>query len=90
MTFIDPRTDFAFKKIFAAAESKPILISFLNGLIYQGNPTIQDLQIIAPYQAGKVKRLKDTYLDVKATLDNGTSAIVETILGFLVWMVQQG
>ncbi|WP_341740288.1 Rpn family recombination-promoting nuclease/putative transposase [Microcoleus sp. CAWBG640] len=77
MSFIDPRTDFAFKKIFASAESKPILISFLNGLIYQGNPTIQDLQIIDPYQAGKLMGLKDSYLDVKATLDNGTIVVIE-------------
>jgi predicted transposase/invertase (TIGR01784 family) len=77
MRFIDPRTDFAFKIIFASAESKPVLISFLNALIYQGNPTIQDLQIIDPYQAGKVMGLKDTYLDVKATLDNGTIVVIE-------------
>ena len=77
MNFIDPRTDFAFKKIFASAESKPILISFLNGLIYQGNPTIQDLQIIDPDLGRTVIGVKDTYLDVQATLDNGTSAIVE-------------
>ncbi|NJK66897.1 MAG: Rpn family recombination-promoting nuclease/putative transposase [Microcoleus sp. CSU_2_2] len=77
MTFIDPRTDFAFKKIFASESSKPILISFLNAIIYQGNPTIEDLQIIDPYQAGQFLGVKDSYLDVKATLDNGTIAIVE-------------
>ena len=77
MTFIDPRTDFAFKKIFASESSKPILISFLNAIIYQGNPTIEDLQILDPYQAGEVLGLKDSYLDVKATLDNGTIVIIE-------------
>ncbi|NJM61975.1 MAG: Rpn family recombination-promoting nuclease/putative transposase [Oscillatoriales cyanobacterium RU_3_3] len=77
MTFIDPRTDFAFKKIFASESSKPILISFLNALIYEGNPTIQDLQILDPYQAGEVLGLKESYLDVKATLDNGTIVIIE-------------
>ena len=77
MNFIDPRTDFAFKKIFASAESKPILISFLNGIIYQGNPTIQDVQIIDPDLARTVIGVKDTYLDVKANLDNGTIALVE-------------
>lgn len=77
MTFIDPRTDFAFKKIFASESSKPILISFLNALIYQGNPTIQDLKIIDPYQAGEIVGSKDSYLDVKATLDNGTIVIIE-------------
>jgi predicted transposase/invertase (TIGR01784 family) len=77
MTFIDPRTDFAFKKIFASESSKPILISFLNALIYEGNETIEDLQIIDPYQAGQVLGLKDSYLDVKATLDNGTIVLIE-------------
>ena len=77
MIFIDPRTNFAFNKIFASAESKPILISLLNGMIYQGNPTIQDVQIIDPDLARTVIGLKDTYLDVKATLDNGRIALIE-------------
>jgi predicted transposase/invertase (TIGR01784 family) len=77
MIFIDPRTNFAFNKIFASAESKPILISFLNGMIYQGNATIQDVQIIDPDLARTVIGLKDTYLDVKATLNNGTIALIE-------------
>ncbi len=77
MNFIDPRTNFAFNKIFASAESKPILISFLNGMIYQGNPTIQDAEIIDPDLARTEIGLKDTYLDVKANLDNGTIALIE-------------
>lgn len=77
MRFIDPRTDFAFKKIFGSEESKPILISFLNALVYQGQPRIKDLEIIDPYQAAKVLGLKDTYLDVKAVLDDNTKVIIE-------------
>ncbi|MBE9184883.1 PD-(D/E)XK nuclease family transposase, partial [Microcoleus sp. LEGE 07076] len=42
MIFINPKTDYAFKKIFGSSESKDILISFLNALIYESNPTIQD------------------------------------------------
>ena len=48
MRFINPKTDYAFKKIFGSAESKDILISFLNALIYEGNSTIEDLEIINP------------------------------------------
>ena len=48
MRFISPKTDFAFKKIFGSTDSKDILISFLNALIYGGKPTIHDLEIIAP------------------------------------------
>ena len=77
MRFISPKTDFAFKKIFGSSESKDILISFLNALIYKGNPVIKDLEIIDPYNPRSVVDLKDTYLDVRALLDDGTTAIVE-------------
>ncbi len=36
MRFISPKTDFAFKKIFGSEQSKDILISFLNAIIYSG------------------------------------------------------
>ena len=77
MIFINPKTDYAFKKIFGSSESKGILRSFLNGLIYEGKPTIQDLEIINPNLPPKVEGLKDSYLDVKAFLDNGTIVIIE-------------
>ncbi|NES85811.1 MAG: Rpn family recombination-promoting nuclease/putative transposase, partial [Moorea sp. SIO2B7] len=77
MRFISPKTDFAFKKIFGSDQSKDILISFLNAMIYSGNSVIQDLEIIDPYSAGDVVDLKDTYLDVKAVLEDGTTVIIE-------------
>ncbi|TAF04548.1 MAG: Rpn family recombination-promoting nuclease/putative transposase [Oscillatoriales cyanobacterium] len=77
MIFINPKTDYAFKKIFGSSESKDILISFLNALIYEGNPTIEDLEIINPNLPPKVEGLKDSYLDVKAKLNNGTLVIIE-------------
>jgi len=86
MRFINPKTDFAFKKIFASQQSKDVLISFLNAIIYGGAATIQDLEIIDPYQAPQLKGMKDTYLDVKAKLVDQTSVIVEmqvlNVLGF--------
>ena len=77
MTFINPKTDYAFKKIFGSSDSKGILISFLNAMIYDGNPTIQDLEIINPNLPPKITGLKDTYLDVKARLADGTLVIIE-------------
>lgn len=77
MTFINPKTDFAFKKIFGSSESKDILISFLNAMIYEGNPTIEDLEIINPNLPPQLEGLKDTYLDVKAKLASGTLVIIE-------------
>ncbi len=77
MRFINPKTDFAFKKIFGSDQSHEILISFLNGLLYDGQPTIQSLDILNPYQAPRIRGMKDTYLDVKAKLADGTSVIIE-------------
>ena len=77
MIFINPRTDFAFKKIFGSEQSHDILISFLNGILYAGEPTIQDLTIINPYQAPIIKGLKSTYLDIKAELKTGEMVMIE-------------
>ena len=77
MRFINPKIEFAFQKIFGGNESKPILISFLNALIYDGNPTITDLEIIDPYLPSRVSYLKDSYLDVKAKLALGQTVIIE-------------
>ncbi|NJN68671.1 MAG: Rpn family recombination-promoting nuclease/putative transposase [Chloroflexaceae bacterium] len=77
MNFISPKTNFGFKKIFGSAQSKDILLSFLNGLLYEGQPVITDLEILDPYQLPRVLGGKDTYLDVKAQLDQGTFVIIE-------------
>lgn len=77
MHFISPKTDFAFKKIFGSTDSKDILISFLNALLYAGQPTIEDLEIIDPYSASRVRTLKDTYLDVKAKITGNKTVIIE-------------
>jgi predicted transposase/invertase (TIGR01784 family) len=77
MRFINPKTDYAFKKIFGSSKSKEILISFLNALIYEGRSIIEDLEIINPNLPPIVQGLKDTYLDVKAKLNDGTLVIIE-------------
>jgi predicted transposase/invertase (TIGR01784 family) len=77
MRFINPKTDFAFKRIFGSSESKNILKSFLNALIYEGKPIIQDLEIIDPALAAPIAGLKDTYLDVKAKINDGKTVIIE-------------
>lgn len=77
MVFINPKTDFAFKKIFGSTDSKDILISFLNALLYEGRSVIEDLEIIDPYAPSKVRTLKDTYLDVKAKINGNETVIIE-------------
>ncbi|NQZ08045.1 MAG: Rpn family recombination-promoting nuclease/putative transposase [Algicola sp.] len=78
MQFLNPRTDFAFKKIFGSADSKDILLSFLNAILNLKSPyAIVDITIVDPYQAPKIAGLKHSYLDVKAVDENGKSYIIE-------------
>jgi predicted transposase/invertase (TIGR01784 family) len=84
--FINPKTDFAFKKIFGSKKSKDILISFLDAILYNAGGTILDLEILDPYQAPRIKGIKDSYLDVKATITGNKTVIIEmqvlNVLGF--------
>jgi predicted transposase/invertase (TIGR01784 family) len=76
-SFINPKTDFAFKKIFGSEQSHGILVSFLNGILYAGESIIDDLEILNPYQSPRIRGVKDTYLDVKAKLSGGQTVIIE-------------
>ena len=78
MKFLDVKTDFAFKKVFGSEGSKDILISLLNSLvIFADGETIADLTIVDPYQIPLLKGMKDTYVDVKARLTDGSIVIIE-------------
>ena len=53
------------------------MISFLNAMLYDAQPTIEDLEIIDPYAAPSVTGLKDTYLDVKDKITGNKTVIIE-------------
>jgi len=78
MRFLNPKTDFAFKRIFGSDHSKEILLSFLNAVLELESPhRIADLTILDPYLAPKIQGIKDTYLDVRAQDEQGKSYIIE-------------
>ena len=77
MNFINPKTDFAFKKIFGSNQSKEILISFLNAILYPGQTVIQELEIHNPYLFPQIQEIKDTYLDIKANITGNKTVIIE-------------
>jgi predicted transposase/invertase (TIGR01784 family) len=77
MNFLDIRTDFAFKKVFGSEGSKDILLSFLNSVIDFNGRVISDLTIVDPYNIPMLKGMKDTFVDVKAELDDGSRVIIE-------------
>jgi predicted transposase/invertase (TIGR01784 family) len=78
MQFADPRTDFAFKKIFGNEQAKEVLISFLNAVLgLEGKRAIAEVTILNPYQAPKISTLKHSYLDVKCRDNRGVEFVVE-------------
>ena len=78
MKFIDPRIDFAFKKIFGNENAKEVLISFLESLLgLEGDRRIVELTILDPYLAPKIRAMKHSVLDVKCWDHRGVSYIVE-------------
>ena len=77
MIFINPKTDFAFKKILGSEQSQDFLVSFLNGILYGGGDVVQSVDILNPYQAPRIRGMKDTFLDVKATISSGQTVIIE-------------
>jgi predicted transposase/invertase (TIGR01784 family) len=78
MRFLNPKTDYAFKKIFGSEQSHDILISFLNAILnLTGAEVIVQVVINDPYQAPKFGGMKDTFLDVKVKDQSGRFYIVE-------------
>ncbi|MEG4057096.1 MULTISPECIES: Rpn family recombination-promoting nuclease/putative transposase [unclassified Microcoleus] len=77
MRFINPKIDFAFKKIFGSSDSKDILINFLNAILYEAQPIIEDLEIIESPPETPTLGVQDTHLDVKATINGDRIALVE-------------
>ena len=78
MQFIDPRVDFAFKKIFGNENAKDILIDFLNSILgLSGVYQIKEVVILDPYQAPKIKYTKKSYVDVRCTDERNIQYIVE-------------
>jgi predicted transposase/invertase (TIGR01784 family) len=78
MQFLDIKTDYAFKKVFGSNGSKKILKSFLNSVIeFENGYKIKSLEILDPYNIPILKGMKDTFVDVKARLENNTIVIIE-------------
>ncbi len=84
MKFADPRTDFAFKKIFGNEQAKDVLISFLNAVLHLDQAhAIVDVTLLDPYEAPKTKYLQSSFLDVKCLDARGVSYVVEMQVAYV-------
>jgi len=74
--YINPFTDFGFKKIFGEEASKPLLIDFLNALLPQ-NIKIVDLNFKNTEQLGQTDADRKAIYDIYCENENGEKFIVE-------------
>jgi predicted transposase/invertase (TIGR01784 family) len=77
-TFADPRTDFAFKRIFGSEEHRDVLIAFLNDVLELDEPhRITRVDLLSPEQRPAVAELKLSIVDVRCTDARGVTYVVE-------------
>jgi len=74
--YINPFTDFGFKKIFGEQASKPLLIDFLNALLPHPNKIV-DLSFKNTEQLGQTELDRKAVYDIYCENDNGEKFIVE-------------
>ena len=76
MTYINPRVDIAFKKIFGVEENKDLLISLINSIVSEQDQ-VTDLTLLNPYNNKNFANDKLSILDVKAKDKNGRMFNIE-------------
>ena len=74
--FINPFSDWGFKKIFGQEINKDLLIKFLNDLL-DGEHHINDLTFKDKEQVPELKDMRGIIYDIYCTTDNGEHIIVE-------------
>ena len=74
--FINPRVDWAFKRIFGSDDTKECLITFLNG-VFEDEFVIKDVKHLKTEQTRHQKRERGVIFDVACETDDGRHIIVE-------------
>lgn len=76
--FLDPKNDFAFKKIFGSEKNQDILIHFLNDvLLFTGKRPIVSVTFLPTIQDAETAAKKTSIIDVLCKDEKGCSYIVE-------------
>jgi predicted transposase/invertase (TIGR01784 family) len=76
--FLDPKNDFAFKRIFGTEKNKDILIHFLNDMVsFSGKSQIKTVSFIKTTQDPEIASKKQSLIDVLCVDEIGRQYIVE-------------
>ncbi|WP_262886597.1 Rpn family recombination-promoting nuclease/putative transposase [Sphingobacterium sp. SGG-5] len=74
--YIDPTTDYGFKRIFGSEVNKDLLIAFLNDL-FRGRKKIKELVYNKNEHVGVTEETGAVIFDLTCTADNGEKFIIE-------------
>ena len=88
MTVLNPRVDFAFKKLFGNEENKDLLIDFINAIVSKEDQIV-DLMLLNPYNHKDYPADKLSILDIKATDEHGRQYNIEMQLTDQVYYNQR-
>ena len=75
--FINPLTDFGFKRVFASEENKDILIAFLNDCISDHVGVIREIRFLSSEHIGLAEAEKKLIFDIYCTNERGQRFIIE-------------
>jgi len=75
--YINPYTDFGFKKLFGTAMNKQLLISFLNALLEGKEKPITDIHYLNTEHLGEYAGNRSSIFDVYCQAEDGSHFIVE-------------
>lgn len=76
--FLDPKNDYAFKRIFGTERNKDILKQFLNDIFeFKGNDVIDNLRFLQTVQDPDIASKKQSIVDVLCEDQVGTQYIIE-------------
>ena len=76
--FLDPKNDFAFKRIFGTEKNKDILIHFLNDMLtFKDRALIQDVTFLKTIQDPETASKKTSIVDILCKDENDNRYIVE-------------
>lgn len=75
--YINPFTDFGFKKIFGSEVNKELLIAFLNTLLPPEAGTVADLSFLPNEQVGRSEYDRRAIFDLYCENEKGEKFIVE-------------
>ena len=70
MCKINPRVDFAFKKLFGSEENKDLLISLINAIVSEEEQVVE-VELKNPYNLADYRAGKMSILDIKAKSEQG-------------------